>query len=64
MDIAEFVEKFMNVELKDWQKTHIRTLYERYQNDDIRIVMPRHAGERQVYIYMKGLRPNGKTTHR
>ena len=61
MDIIEFAEKFMNVELKDWQKEHIRVLYDMRRDSNIRIVMPRHAGEHQVYIYMnqKELIPNG-----
>lgn len=64
MDIADFAEKFMNVKLLDWQKEHIRTLYNKYQTDgDIRIVMPKNSGMRQVYFYMnqKELIPNGKT---
>lgn len=62
MDIVEFAEKFMNVELQDWQKDHIRLLYEKYQNNDIRIVMPKNAGRHEVYIYMnqmKGLIQHG-----
>ena len=53
MDIVEFAEKFMNVELKDWQKEHIRVLYEMSRDNDIRIVMPRHLGENQIYIYVR-----------
>lgn len=66
MDIVEFAEKFMDVELKEWQKDHIRTLDEMYQDSDIRIAMPRHAGRHRVYIYMnqKELIPNGKTYDR
>lgn len=68
MDIVEFAEKFMNVELKDWQKEHLRVLYEKYsKNGDIRIVMPKNAGRTQVYIYMdqfKELISNGKTLDR
>ena len=52
MDIVEFAEKFMNAELLDWQKEHIRLLYEKYRDDDIRIVMPKNAGRHQIYIYM------------
>lgn len=62
MDIVEFAESFMNVELKDWQKEHIRVLYDMRRDSNIRIVMPRHADEHQVYIYMyknKELIPNG-----
>lgn len=54
VDIAEFAEKFTNVKLLDWQKEHIRVLYENYSNNDIRIVMPRHAGRsHQMYVYVK-----------
>ena len=64
MDIVEFAENFMNVELKDWQKKHIRALYEMSKNNDIRIVMPKNAGRSQAYIYIdkiKELIPNGAT---
>lgn len=64
MDIAEFVEKFMNVEMPDWQKKHIQTLYEMTRDDVVRIVMPKNAGRHQVYIYMNQLKeliPDGKT---
>lgn len=58
MDIAEFAEKFMKVNLRDWQKKHIRALYEISRDNDVRIVMNRHAG---VYIYMKAKK--GLTQH-
>ena len=63
MDIVEFAERFMNVKLPDWQKTHIKTLYEKYKDTDVRIVMPKNAGRHQVYIYMnqKELIFNGTT---
>lgn len=64
MDIVEFAERFMNVELMDWQKKHIRTLYDMYHSHgSIRIVMPKNAGRHQVYIYMKSMEliPNGTT---
>lgn len=63
MDIAEFAEKFMDVELKDWQKKHIRELYKMSHAGAIRIVMPKDAGRHQAYIYMnlKELIPNGTT---
>lgn len=67
MDIAKFAEKFMNVELAEWQKDHIRVLYEKYQDGDIRIVMPKNAGRHQVYVYMnqtKELILNGPTNDR
>jgi hypothetical protein len=39
MDIVEFAERFMNIELKDWQKRHIRTLYELSRDNKIYICM-------------------------
>lgn len=63
MDIVDFAEKFMDVDLPDWQKKHIRELYEISRDETIRIVMPKNAGRRQAYIYMnqlkKELTPNG-----
>lgn len=56
MDIVDFAERFMNVKLTDWQKEHIRVLYEMSRDKDIRIVISRHIGEsqaRKMYIYMK-----------
>ena len=63
MDIVEFVEKFMGIELMEWQKIHLRTLDRLGKDADIRIVMPRHVGRRQVYIYMnpEELIPDGTT---
>ena len=52
MDIVDFAEKFMNVELMEWQKIQLRTLDRLGKDANIRIVMPRHAGRRQAYIYM------------
>lgn len=49
MDIVEFVEKFMGIELRAWQKNHIQTLYEVSRDNDIRIVMGRHG---RVYTYI------------
>lgn len=64
MDIVEFAESFMNVELKDWQKKVIRTLDEMGKDAKICITIPRHMGRDQaVYIYMnqKELISNGTT---
>lgn len=52
MDIVEFAEKFMNIELRDWQKKHLRVLDELRKDADIRIVMPKDAGRKQVYVYI------------
>lgn len=63
MDIVEFVERFFDVKLNEWQKNHIRMLEETRRDADIRVIMPRHNGRSQVYIYMnqKELIPNGTT---
>ena len=63
MDMIEFAEKFMNVELKEWQKEHLRVLEKLPRG--AKIVMAPHG---QVYIYvdqpMKELIPDGKTYDR
>ena len=63
MDIVEFAEKFMNIELKDWQKEHIRMLEKLPRGAKI-VMAPRG----RVYIYVdqptKELIPSGKTTYR
>ena len=67
MDIVEFAEKFMKVELQEWQKRVIRTLDEMGKDAKICIAMPRHQGRDQaVYIYTKSkeLIPNGQTNDR
>ena len=60
MDIVEFAERFMNVELKEWQKTHIRILDKLPRG--AKILMAPHG---RVYIYVdqpaKELIPSGKT---
>jgi hypothetical protein len=64
MDIATFAEKFYGVELKDWQKDHLRLLDEMRKDDNIRIVFPKHHGRSHLmYIYMnsKELISNGST---
>jgi hypothetical protein len=65
MDIIEFVEKFMHVELQEWQKLYIRKLYEVTRENDIRIVMGRGG---RVYTYLtpktlKELTQNGETAN-
>lgn len=66
MDIVEFTERFFDIELKAWQKEHLRLLDKMCKDADIRIVMPRHAGESQMHIYMnqRELIANGKTNDR
>lgn len=66
VDIVEFAEKFMNVELQDWQKNHLRMLDEMRKDGRICVAMPKNAGRRQVYIYMdqyKELMNNGSPNH-
>lgn len=54
MDIVEFAESFMNVELQEWQKNVIRALDKMGKDAKICIATPRHMGRDQaVYIYMK-----------
>ena len=66
MDIVEFAEKFMNIELQDWQKEHLRMLDKMRHDSKIRVVMPKNNGRHQVYIYMdqyKELMSNGTPNH-
>jgi hypothetical protein len=64
VDIVEFAEKFMKVELNEWQKRVIRTLDEMGKDAKICCIIPRHMGrDNAVYIYMnaKELIHDGKT---
>lgn len=47
MDIVEFAERFMGVELKEWQKEHLRIL-EKLPRDAKIVMAPRG----RVYVYM------------
>jgi len=63
VDMVEFAEKFMNVELAEWQKQYIRLLEKLPRDIDIRVLMDRHS---RVYFYMnqnsfKELILNGET---
>ena len=49
MDIAEYAEKIMNVELPEWQKEHLRTLDKLRSDGNIHVVM---RSRKQVYIYL------------
>lgn len=49
MDIIEFAERFMNVEIPEWQKNHIRTLSELSRANNIYLV----KGRRGFYTYLK-----------
>ena len=64
MDIAEFVERFMDTRLPEWQKEHIRMLYEVSRDKDIYLSMNRSG----VYTYLKKntlreLTQNGQTSN-
>ena len=52
MDIAEYAEKIMNVELPDWQKDHIRRLDKLRSDGDIHVIM---RSSKQVYIYLDSI---------
>lgn len=60
MDIAEYAEKIMNVELQDWQKNHLRTLYKLRSEGDIHVIM---RSRKLVYIYLDQLTRKGLARH-
>lgn len=49
MDVVEFAERFMNIELQEWQKKHLRALENLGSDGDVRIVTGRKG---QIYIYL------------
>ena len=54
MDIVEYVETVLGLELLDYQKALLRDLYEEYKNKkDIRIIMRPHIGRNYFYTYLK-----------
>lgn len=54
MDIAEYAETVLGLELLDYQKVFLKDLHEKYKNKkDIRILMPRHIGRDCFYTYLK-----------
>ena len=62
MDIVEFAERFFDTEIPEWQKSHIRTLYEMSKDNDIYIVKGRYGF--RTYVTPKTLKEltrNGKT---
>lgn len=63
MDIVEFVERFFDVELFEWQKEYLRSLDKMRTNGGIRFVSGR-KGQMFVYMNQKELIPNGKTNDR
>lgn len=60
MDIVEFAEKFYGASLPDWQKVHLRRVYELSKNHDIRVVM--RKGQAYTYLTPKELTQNGQTS--
>ena len=49
MDVVEFAENVMNVELAEWQKLYLRKLYALTRDNDVRIVMGKGG---RVYTYL------------
>lgn len=65
MDIVEFAERWLGVELKDWQKEHLRTLNNMRLQGPIRVVM-RYPDEFYIYLNQNTQREliqNGQTPH-
>lgn len=60
MDIVEFVENICKINLMDWQKRHLRFLYDLSRKGDVKIVMGKDG---QVFTYFKAkeLVLNGST---
>lgn len=52
MDVVEFAEKFMNVQLPEWQKKYLRLLYDSGRDAKIHICMPKNAGRHQALIHI------------
>ena len=54
MDVVEYIETALELELLDCQKVLIRDLYEKYKNKkDIRILVGSHIGRNYVYTHLK-----------
>ena len=60
MDIVEFAEKFYGASIPDWQRAHLRRVYELSKNHDIRVVM--RKGQAYTYLIPKELTQNGQTS--
>ena len=56
MDVVEFAERFMNVELADWQKKHLQALYEMGTDAKVYICMPKNASRKLAYIRINNSR--------
>lgn len=62
MDIIEFAERFFETKIPEWQKNHIRTLYEVSRENDIYLVKGRYGFRTYVTPKtVKELTQNGKT---
>ena len=54
MDIVEYIETVLELELLDCQKVLLRNLYETYKNKkDIRILVRPHIGRNYFYTHLK-----------
>lgn len=53
MDIAEFLERIGDTKLPEWQKEHIKMLYEVSKDKLIYISMNSHLGRNEFYTYLK-----------
>ena len=54
MDIVEYIEAVLELELLDCQKVLLRNLYETYKNKkDIRILVRPHIGRNYFYTHLK-----------
>ena len=62
MDIVEFAEKSYGAKLPDWQKEHLRKVYELSKDHNIRIVM--RKGRAYTYLIPKELTRYGQTSDR
>ena len=65
MDIVEYAEKFYGTNLPNWQKDHLRKVYEISRDNDIHVVFGRYG---RVYTYLtpktlKELIQSGKTAN-
>ena len=65
MDIVDFAEKFMNVQLPEWQKNYLRVLYEKCKDEKIHIRVVKNHGRSQFYTYIENTKElvlNGSTS--
>ena len=54
MDIVEYIETVLELELLDCQKVLLRNLYEKYKNKkDIRILVCPHIDQNYFYTHLK-----------